>query len=221
MSQQRQDSHGTSSSVDITPSVAAAKPPLRPRLDRPNSSPSTTAAARPKYSNSLINSNNNNNNSNNTHAHTSSLSSQPLLSSASSVTSSTATSTSGRTARPANAVLPGVSRPKTVYQAVTWKENLDAFNRRLRRGSLSLDAAAQEEELASQALAQARAQQLQQQRLQADQDTQGKQTTDTLKRKEPSKCVHTSRLNGYRLSFSFSFHAEKYHLRSCFFRISM
>lgn len=65
-----------------------------------------------------------------------------------------------------------MSRPKTAYQAVTWKENLDAFNRRLRRGSLSLDAAAQEEELASQALAQARAQQLQQQRQQADQDSQ-------------------------------------------------
>ncbi|KAF9901796.1 hypothetical protein EC991_005646 [Linnemannia zychae] len=97
---------------------------------------------------------------------------QPLLSSASSVTSSTATSNSGRTARPANAVLPGVSRPKTAYQAVTWKENLDAFNRRLRRGSLSLDAAAQEEEFASQALAQSKAQQQQQQRKQLDQDIQ-------------------------------------------------
>ncbi|KAF9938259.1 hypothetical protein BGZ67_000345 [Mortierella alpina] len=54
---------------------------------------------------------------------------------------------------------PGM-RPKTSYQAVTWKENLDAFNRRLRRGSLSLDAAAQEEELlAAQAVAQAKAHQ--------------------------------------------------------------
>lgn len=188
MSQQRQNSHGTSSSIDITPSAAtaasAAAPrlPLRPRLDRPNSSPSTTTP-RHNYSNTHAS-----NNNSNTHAHTSSISSQPLLSSASSVTSSTATSNSGRTARPANAVLSGISRPKTAYQAVTWKENLDAFNRRLRRGSLSLDAAGQEEELASQALAQARAQQLQQQRQQADQDSQGKQKTNTSnKKKEPSK----------------------------------
>ncbi|KAF9139763.1 hypothetical protein BGX30_007533 [Mortierella sp. GBA39] len=175
MSQQRQNSHGTSSSIDITPSAATAasaaapKPPLRPRLDRPYSSPSTITARH-----------NNNNNNSNTYAHRSSISSQPLLSSASSVTSSTATSSSGRTARPANAVLPGISRPKTAYQAVTWKENLDAFNRRLRRGSLSLDAAAQEEELASQALAQARAQQLQQQRQQADQDSQDNNSTTGL-----------------------------------------
>ncbi|KAG0053612.1 hypothetical protein BGZ89_002879, partial [Linnemannia elongata] len=73
-----------------------------------------------------------------------------------------------------------MSRPKTVYQAVTWKENLDAFNRRLRRGSLSLDAAAQEEELASQALAQARAQQVQQKRQQADQDSQDNNSTTGL-----------------------------------------
>lgn len=187
MSQQRQNSHGTSSSIDNTPAVtgastAAPKPLLRPRLDRPNSSPSTTTA-RHNHSNSNA-SNNNSNHYSNAHAHRSSISSQPLLSSASSVTSSTATSSSGRTARPANAVLPGMSRPKTVYQAVTWKENLDAFNRRLRRGSLSLDAAAQEEELASQALAQARAQQVQQKRQQADQDSQGKQIT---KKKEPSR----------------------------------
>ncbi|KAF9549616.1 hypothetical protein EC957_003152 [Mortierella hygrophila] len=173
MSQQPQNNHGTSSSIDITPSAATAasaaapKPPLRPRLDRPYSSPSTITARH-------------NNNNSNTYAHRSSISSQPPLSSASSVTSSTATSNSGRTARPANAVLPGISRPKTVYQAVTWKENLDAFNRRLRRGSLSLDAAAQEEELASQALAQARAQQLQQQRQQADQDSQDNNSTTGL-----------------------------------------
>ncbi|KAG0017009.1 hypothetical protein BGZ81_010960 [Podila clonocystis] len=78
-----------------------------------------------------------------------------------------------RTRRPPNAVLTGTggtagtaaggairsstTRPKTAYQAVTWKENLDAFNRRLRRGSLSLDAAAQEEE-DSQTMARAKAQ---------------------------------------------------------------
>ncbi|KAF9370942.1 hypothetical protein CPB97_002344 [Podila verticillata] len=78
-----------------------------------------------------------------------------------------------RTRRPPNAVLTGpggtagassavrsaTTRPKTAYQAVTWKENLDAFNRRLRRGSLSLDATAQEEEFASQTMARAKAQQ--------------------------------------------------------------
>ncbi|KAF9135769.1 hypothetical protein BGW39_000066 [Mortierella sp. 14UC] len=185
MSQQRQNSHGPSSSIDNS---SAPKQPLRPRLDRPYSSPTTTA--RHNHSNS----------NNSTHGPTPSIASlsqqqQPLLSSASSVTSSTATSNSGRTARLANTVLPGSSRPKTAYQAVTWKENLDAFNRRLRRGSLSLDAAAQEEELASQALAQVRAQQLQQQRQQLDQDIQDS-TTATLdehaqllaKRNTQSKC---------------------------------
>ncbi|KAI8348534.1 amino acid permease-domain-containing protein [Mortierella sp. GBAus27b] len=39
------------------------------------------------------------------------------------------------------------SRPKTAYQSVTWKENIDAFNRRLRRGSVSMDMSAQEDEL--------------------------------------------------------------------------
>ncbi|KAF9154476.1 hypothetical protein BG015_000825 [Linnemannia schmuckeri] len=192
MSQQRQNSHGTSSSIDITPAAAsAARPPLRPLLDRPNSSPSTTATARHNYINSNIS------NNNNPHARTSSISSQPLLSSASSVTSSTATSNSGRTARPANAVLPGISRPKTAYQAVTWKENLDAFNRRLRRGSLSLDAAAQEEELASQALAQARAQQLQQQRQQADQDSQ-----DNNNRTGPAEEAHLLAKNNIQSKLS-------------------
>ncbi|KAF9993657.1 hypothetical protein BGZ79_001655 [Entomortierella chlamydospora] len=56
-------------------------------------------------------------------------------------------STSSTSARPPNAVLLGAtSRPKTFYHTLTWKENLDAFNRRLRRGSLSQEAAAQEEE---------------------------------------------------------------------------
>lgn len=79
-----------------------------------------------------------------------------------------------RTRRPPNAVVTGTggtagtaaggairsstTRPKTAYQAVTWKENLDAFNRRLRRGSLSLDAATQEEEFASLTMARAKAQ---------------------------------------------------------------
>ncbi|KAG0231094.1 hypothetical protein BGW42_000511 [Actinomortierella wolfii] len=34
-----------------------------------------------------------------------------------------------------------------MYQGVTWKENLDAFHRRLRRGSLSLDASMAEDEI--------------------------------------------------------------------------
>ncbi|KAF8962514.1 hypothetical protein BGZ46_001153 [Entomortierella lignicola] len=53
-----------------------------------------------------------------------------------------ASTSSASTARPSAS-----SRPKTFYhQALTWKENLDAFNRRLRRGSVSLDAFTQEEE---------------------------------------------------------------------------
>ncbi|KAF9977577.1 hypothetical protein BGZ73_005560 [Actinomortierella ambigua] len=40
-------------------------------------------------------------------------------------------------------------RPQTLYQAVTWKENLDAFHRRLRRGSLSMDASTSEDDIAA------------------------------------------------------------------------
>jgi hypothetical protein len=39
-----------------------------------------------------------------------------------------------------------MSRPNTFYHPLTWKENIDAFNRRLRRGSLSFDGNAQDEE---------------------------------------------------------------------------
>ncbi|KAF9572990.1 hypothetical protein EC968_009118 [Mortierella alpina] len=80
----------------------------------------------------------------------------PVLSSAASISSSNTGSTRKTATRPSTLARPTM-RPKTSYQAVTWKENLDAFNRRLRRGSLSLDAAAQEEELllAAQAAAQA------------------------------------------------------------------
>ncbi|KAF9927882.1 hypothetical protein FBU30_002804 [Linnemannia zychae] len=169
MSQQRQNSHDPSSSIDIS----SATPSPRPRLDRPNSSP-TTATLRQSVINANSNSSSNADSNNGIHAPRSSISSlgqQPPFSSASSVSS---TGTSARI-RPTYAVLPGVSRPKTAYQAVTWKENLDAFNRRLRRGSLSLDQSAQEEELASQELA-ARAQQLQQQRQQTDQDAQASGT---------------------------------------------
>ncbi|KAK3807263.1 MAG: amino acid permease-domain-containing protein [Benniella sp.] len=42
---------------------------------------------------------------------------------------------------------PSTSRPKTAYQPVTWKEGLDAFNRRLRRGSVSMDMTTQEDDL--------------------------------------------------------------------------
>ncbi|KAF9399524.1 hypothetical protein BGZ94_005708, partial [Podila epigama] len=63
----------------------------------------------------------------------------------------------------ATSVRSATARPKTAYHTVTWKENLDAFNKRLRRGSLSLDATAQEEELASQAMARVKAQQYNQQ----------------------------------------------------------
>ncbi|KAG0356577.1 hypothetical protein BG005_004483 [Podila minutissima] len=101
-------------------------------------------------------------------------SSAPVASSASSRNTPPGSAASSiRTRRPPNAVLTSTggtagtaaggairsstTRPKTAYQAVTWKENLDAFNRRLRRGSLSLDAAAQEEEV-SQTMARAKAQ---------------------------------------------------------------
>ncbi|KAF9181064.1 hypothetical protein BGZ51_005691 [Haplosporangium sp. Z 767] len=93
---------------------------------------------------------------------------QPVLSSSASAASSTIAST--RKTRPGSAVLPNAGRPRTVYQAVTWKENLDAFNRRLRRGSLSLDVAAQEEEQdAAQTIAQNVAQHEQQQGAYPDQ----------------------------------------------------
>ncbi|KAG0093105.1 hypothetical protein BGZ92_007464 [Podila epicladia] len=102
-------------------------------------------------------------------------SSTPVASSASSRNTPPGSAASSiRTRRPPNAVLTGTggtagtaaggasrsstTRPKTAYQAVTWKENLDAFNRRLRRGSLSLDTAAQEDEV-SQTMARAKAQQ--------------------------------------------------------------
>ncbi|KAF9951980.1 hypothetical protein BGZ72_006600 [Mortierella alpina] len=88
-----------------------------------------------------------------------SVSQPPMLSSAASISSANTGSTRKTASRPSTVARPG-TRPKTSYQAVTWKENLDAFNRRLRRGSLSLDAAAQEEELlATQAVAQAKAHQ--------------------------------------------------------------
>ncbi|KAF9435729.1 hypothetical protein BGZ76_005622 [Entomortierella beljakovae] len=70
-----------------------------------------------------------------------------LSSSRSPLTSSTSyePTSSTSTARPqysrANS-----SRPKTSYYALTWKENLDAFNKRLRRGSLSFDAFTQDED---------------------------------------------------------------------------
>lgn len=84
-----------------------------------------------------------------------SLSQPPMLSSGASISSSNTGSTRKTAPRPSTVVRPGM-RPKTSYQAVTWKENLDAFNRRLRRGSLSLDAAAQEEEMLAQAVSQAK-----------------------------------------------------------------
>ncbi|CAO3566393.1 unnamed protein product [Mortierella alpina] len=88
-----------------------------------------------------------------------SLSQPPVLSSGASISSTNTGSTRKTATRPSTMARPGM-RPKTSYQAVTWKENLDAFNRRLRRGSLSLDAAAQEEELlAAEAVAQANAHQ--------------------------------------------------------------
>ncbi|KAF9116889.1 hypothetical protein BGX27_008973 [Mortierella sp. AM989] len=105
-------------STNIIPSqnTLADKGGVRSRIDRPKSSPSTV------------------NNISSTRP--------PLTPSYSYASTSTAS-----TARPPNAVVPGTSsRPKTSYHALTWKENLDAFNHRLRRGSLSLDAAAQEEE---------------------------------------------------------------------------
>ncbi|GJJ70481.1 solute carrier family 12 (potassium/chloride transporters), member 9 [Entomortierella parvispora] len=165
---QRNPHHGTSSSIDFN----STKPASRPRLERPNSSPSTATTS------SAIATKINKSNIINTPATQSPSSSSTASTSTS--TTSTATGaatgrsgqgsgsgTTGRASRPPNAVQPGKQRPKTAYQAVTWKENLDAFNRRLRRGSLSLDAAAQEEEMASQAIAQARAQAKAQQKKQA------------------------------------------------------
>ncbi|KAI8600122.1 amino acid permease-domain-containing protein [Dissophora ornata] len=123
MSQPRRHHNGTFTPTDNSQVSASndndTPKPTRPQLNRPYSSPSTPR---------------------NYFTH------QPTLSSSSSSTvSSNLTST--KSARPPNAVLPGISRPNTVYQAVTWKENLDAFNRRLRRGSMSQELVAQEEEL--------------------------------------------------------------------------
>ncbi|KAG0311680.1 hypothetical protein BGZ99_009989 [Dissophora globulifera] len=151
MSQQRH-SQGPPSTIDpsliITSNAStnnddntnngSVRPP-RPRLqDRPNSSPSASRSSLAFHQ-----------------LH------QPDVSSSSSSAGSAAR---GSKARPPNAVLPGTSRPKTMYQAVTWKENLDAFNRRLRRGSMNMDAAAQEEELLnSEVSVQAEAQRLEDQ----------------------------------------------------------
>ncbi|KAI1316222.1 hypothetical protein EDD11_010332 [Mortierella claussenii] len=133
---------GPSSSLDNTASITTASnnstpaKPGRPQLERPKSSPSAglpfALTHRPALSSS---------------------SSSVASSTAGSSNTNPSTSAGSRRAagiakarRPPNAGFPSTSRPKTAYQAVTWKENLDAFNRRLRRGSLSLDAAAQEEE---------------------------------------------------------------------------
>ncbi|KAF9356954.1 hypothetical protein BGX26_004495 [Mortierella sp. AD094] len=125
-------SQSTSNSNPSNSFAAGDKGSTRSRIDRPKSSPSTV--------NNFP-------------------SSRPTLTSSASYASTSTAST----ARPPNAVLPGAatSRPKTFYHALTWKENLDAFNRRLRRGSLSLEAATQEEEqlLDSQDTAQAHYQQ--------------------------------------------------------------